>query len=126
MVSRCPRIPVGDGIRDGHDPQIVAGRGWDHNWVLDKGATASPQLAARLEAAISRLQADGLADPRIDTRYAATALGGMVARFAETMFVGGGKYDLETAVEQLTLLWANSLGLKENKSRRTRGKVGVA
>jgi aldose 1-epimerase len=40
---------LSDGLRDGHDAQIVAGRGWDHNWVLDKGATATPQLAARLE-----------------------------------------------------------------------------
>ncbi len=40
---------LGDGIRDGRDPQIVIGRGWDHNWVLDKGATAEPRLAARLE-----------------------------------------------------------------------------
>ena len=40
---------LSEGLRDGHDPQIVAGRGWDHNWVLDKGATAAPQLAARLE-----------------------------------------------------------------------------
>lgn len=38
-----------DGIRDGRDPQIVAGRGWDHNFVLDKGSTAMPELAARLE-----------------------------------------------------------------------------
>ena len=40
---------LGDGLRDGRDPQIVAGRGWDHNWVLDKGATKEPGLAARLE-----------------------------------------------------------------------------
>ncbi len=40
---------LSDGLRDGRDPQIVAGRGWDHNWVLDKGATATPGLAARLE-----------------------------------------------------------------------------
>ncbi len=84
-------------------------------------------LAARLEAAIARLQAEGLADARIDKRYAATALGGMVARFAETLFVAGGKYDLDTAVEQLTLLWANALGLKETKSRRgTRARAGIA
>jgi AcrR family transcriptional regulator len=70
-------------------------------------------LAARLEAAIARLQAAGLADPRLDTRYAATALGGMVARFAETLVVAGGGYDLETAIEQLTLLWANALGLRD-------------
>lgn len=40
---------LGDGIRDGRDPQIVIGRGWDHNFALDKGVTAAPQLAARLE-----------------------------------------------------------------------------
>jgi aldose 1-epimerase len=40
---------IGDGIRDGHDPQIVAGRGYDHNFVLDAGLTKEPKLAARLE-----------------------------------------------------------------------------
>ncbi len=40
---------LSDGLRDGRDPQIVAGRGWDHNWVLDKGVTGAPELAARLE-----------------------------------------------------------------------------
>jgi len=40
---------LGDGLRDGRDPQIVIAHGWDHNFVLDKGATAEPQLAARLE-----------------------------------------------------------------------------
>jgi AcrR family transcriptional regulator len=89
-------------------------------------AQRDDHLGARLEAAISRLQDEGLADKRIDTRYAAMALGGMVARFAETMFIGGGKYDLETAVDQLTLLWANALGLKENPGRRSRTKAGAA
>nr|WP_243446247.1 aldose epimerase family protein [Polymorphobacter fuscus] len=41
--------PLSDGLRDGRDPQIVFARGWDHNWVLDKGQTAEPGLAARLE-----------------------------------------------------------------------------
>lgn len=68
-------------------------------------------LALRLEGVIARLQAEGVADSRIDKRYAATALGGMVARFAETMFVAGGRYQFEAAVEQLTLLWANALGI---------------
>jgi aldose 1-epimerase len=40
---------IHDGIRDGRDPQIVAGRGYDHNFVLDAGQTAEPKLAARLE-----------------------------------------------------------------------------
>jgi len=36
-------------VRDGRDPQIVVGRGIDHNFVLDAGKTAEPKLAARLE-----------------------------------------------------------------------------
>lgn len=39
---------IEDGLRDGRDPQIVKGRGYDHNWVLDEGRTAEPKLAARL------------------------------------------------------------------------------
>lgn len=37
------------GLRDGNDPQIRIGRGFDHSWVLDKGLTAKPALAARIE-----------------------------------------------------------------------------
>lgn len=40
---------VVDGLRDGTDRQIVYGRGYDHNFALDKGATKTPELAARLE-----------------------------------------------------------------------------
>jgi aldose 1-epimerase len=40
---------IGDGVRDGRDAQIVFGRGYDHNFVLDAGATGEPKLAARLE-----------------------------------------------------------------------------
>lgn len=44
--SRPKRIA--DGLRDGRDDQIAIGRGYDHNFALDKGVTATPQLAARL------------------------------------------------------------------------------
>jgi aldose 1-epimerase len=40
---------IGQDIRDGRDPQIVAGRGYDHNFALDAGLTREPKLAARLE-----------------------------------------------------------------------------
>ncbi|MDF8332783.1 aldose epimerase family protein [Novosphingobium cyanobacteriorum] len=40
---------VANGLRDGRDQQIAIGRGYDHNFALDKGVTATPQLAARLE-----------------------------------------------------------------------------
>jgi aldose 1-epimerase len=40
---------IGQDIRDGRDAQIVAGRGYDHNFALDAGLTPQPKLAARLE-----------------------------------------------------------------------------
>jgi aldose 1-epimerase len=49
---RAARL-VALGLRDGGDPQIVVGRGYDHNFALDKGQTATPQLAARLEDPVS-------------------------------------------------------------------------
>ncbi|KPI03187.1 Aldose 1-epimerase [Actinobacteria bacterium OK074] len=39
--------PVGRDIRAGH-PQQVTAKGYDHNWVLDKGVTAGPQHVATL------------------------------------------------------------------------------
>ncbi|GAA3254341.1 galactose mutarotase [Sphingomonas yabuuchiae] len=45
---RAARV-VADGIRDGNDQQIRYGQGYDHNFALDKGLTATPQLSARLE-----------------------------------------------------------------------------
>jgi AcrR family transcriptional regulator len=83
-------------------------------------------LAARLESAVRSLQAQGVADNRVEGRYAAMALGGMVARFAEQMFVGGGKYDLESAIDQLTLLWCNALGLSGPVTKGTASTNGVS
>ncbi|TCP98564.1 aldose 1-epimerase [Sphingomonas sp. PP-F2F-A104-K0414] len=49
---RSGRI-VGEGIRDGRDQQIRYGHGYDHNFALDKGLTAKPELAARLQDPVS-------------------------------------------------------------------------
>jgi aldose 1-epimerase len=38
-----------EALRDGKDEQVRIGRGYDHNFVLDKGQTAQPELAARVE-----------------------------------------------------------------------------
>jgi len=40
---------IDEVVRDGRDPQIVIGRGVDHNFVLDAGKTRDPKLAVRLE-----------------------------------------------------------------------------
>ncbi len=37
------------GLRDGNDGQIRIGRGYDHNFSIDKGLTSDPKLMARLE-----------------------------------------------------------------------------
>lgn len=79
----------------------------------------------RAERAIRRLQDDGLADARVNPSMAADALGAMVARFAELWLVQGYRqYDFDDAVSQLSLLWGNALGLKDEApgGRRLRRK----
>jgi aldose 1-epimerase len=44
---------IGARIRDASDPQIAVGRGYDHNFVLRGGVTATPKLAARVEDPVS-------------------------------------------------------------------------
>jgi AcrR family transcriptional regulator len=69
----------------------------------------------RAEAAIRRLQADGVVSPRINPPLAADALGAMVGRFAELWLVQGYReYDFDEAVDQLSLLWGNALGMAED------------
>jgi AcrR family transcriptional regulator len=70
------------------------------------------EFGRRLQTAIRKLQNAGQADKSLDPRYAANALGGMVAKFAEMWLVQGGDYDMRRSVQQLTRLWANALGLK--------------
>jgi AcrR family transcriptional regulator len=68
----------------------------------------------RAEKAIRQLQVEGLADENVHPSIAADALGAMVARFAELWLVQGYReYDFDEAVEQLTLLWVNALGLRD-------------
>lgn len=40
---------IGERIHDGSNPQLVAAKGYDHNFVLRGGETAQPKLAARVE-----------------------------------------------------------------------------
>lgn len=45
---RQPHV-IGDRIRDGSDPQIVFGQGYDENFVIAKTIAVEPRLHARLE-----------------------------------------------------------------------------
>jgi AcrR family transcriptional regulator len=78
-------------------------------------------FADRAERAIRRLQAEGAADPQIDPQIAAVALGSMVGRFAEVWLVEDwARFDFDTAVDQVTRLWANAIGLREPARKRRR------
>ncbi len=77
-------------------------------------------FADRSERAIRRMQSEGMASSEVDAEIAAVALGSMVARFAELWLVDNwGGYDIDTASEQLTLLWANAIGLRESGHEST-------
>lgn len=40
--------PIGDRVRNADDPQILIGRGYDHNWVVGSAVAAEPRLMAEL------------------------------------------------------------------------------
>jgi len=108
--------------------------------VLEQVATFSPELleirrqvrldfVERSTRAITRWQEAGIADPSLDPRYAASALGSMVDRFAYVWLVLGGHFDFETSVQTLTRLWAGALGLQsgaDGRGRSTRAPGAVA
>jgi AcrR family transcriptional regulator len=84
-----------------------------------KAARAETQkhFAERAERHIRKLQEQGRLDPSLHPPIAAMALGAMVARFAELWLVQGyADYDFEEAVDQLTRLWCNALGLSDDAS----------
>ncbi len=62
-------------------------------------------------ASIERMQRQGLAFDDIDARYAASALGSMVDRFAYVWLVLEEPFEIEEAARTLGLLWSRSLGL---------------
>lgn len=70
-------------------------------------------FAAALEKRTRQYREAGLIDPRIEPRIASQALGGMVFNFANYLYGQdhADEFDLDTVVDQLTLLWANALGL---------------
>ncbi len=66
----------------------------------------------RNEAGIRALQTRGLADRSLDPSMAASLLGGMIEHFTLLWFVHGIEYDEDIAVETLTRLWAQAIGLR--------------
>jgi AcrR family transcriptional regulator len=72
----------------------------------------------RSSKAIARWQAEGLVDPAIDARYAASVLGSMVDRSLYVWLVLGEPYEEAKALETLNLLCARALGLDGPPARR--------
>jgi AcrR family transcriptional regulator len=67
--------------------------------------------------AIEALQRQGLADPRLDPAIAAAALGSISYRFPEMWLVQGlVECDFDTAVDQVTLLFVNALGMDSSEA----------
>jgi AcrR family transcriptional regulator len=92
-------------------------------YVNDARMRRQKHFAERAEAAIGRLQKQGLADKAIDPAIAAVALGSMIGRFAELWLIEEwGDYDFDTAAEQVTLLWANAIGLDVAQRPATKRK----
>ena len=63
---------------------------------------------------VRQLQRRGRANPEIDPEIVAAALGALTVRFAETWLVDGAvECSFDDAVDQLTLLFVNALGLTD-------------
>jgi aldose 1-epimerase len=75
---RTPRA-VGDRIRDNSDAQIVAGRGYDHNYVLTGKSGATLRFAARLSDPKSGRAMDILTDQPGIQFYAGNFIDGTTA-----------------------------------------------
>src|SRR5207302_7615095 len=71
-----------------------------------------------IERSIRGMQKRGIADPSLDPKIAAAALGSMVERFAE-MSLAQGQLDckLDDAADTLATLFVNALQMKETKGK---------
>jgi AcrR family transcriptional regulator len=132
MGAGSPRAENGDGVMarieranrlylEAYQRHARLLRTWDEVATFNDDLAAllrlgQLQFVSRAERTLQRLQREGRLDPEIDPHYAATALTSMVGGFARTWFSTGEEFELETAVIQLTRLWANAIGLDESKS----------
>ena len=90
--------------------------------VNDARMRRQKHFADRAERDIRRLQGERRASPDIDPAIAALALGSMVARVAELWLIEEwDDFDVQVIAEQLTRLWANAIGLRQQKSPRSAG-----
>lgn len=92
---------------------------YDEQVQAERAATQK-HFAERAERSIRSFQEEGVADRDLDPAIAAMALGALVARFAELWLVQGyADYDFDEAVDQLTALWCNALGLESGPAPKS-------
>lgn len=97
-----------------YDEQVKAARSDRHR-----------HYGERVEESIRQLQRHGLVDPDLDPVIAAAALGSMTRRFPEMWFVEGAvTCSFDKGVDQLTRVFVNALGLREqpDTSKRRRAQ----
>lgn len=86
---------IGERVREGNEPQLVHGRGYDHAFVLDKGETREPEFAARLEDPASGRVLDVLSTAPGLQFYSGNFLDGRVAGRGGTRYRMGDGIALE-------------------------------
>ena len=83
------------------------------------------RFSRQVAESIRSLQEHGLADPDLDPTIAAAALGAMTGRFPEMWLVQGSvDCSMDTAVDQLTRIFVNALGLSRQHPARGREVTG--
>ena len=79
------------------------------------------QSSAQIADSIRQLQLRGLADEKVSPEFAVAALGAMTLRFAEMWLVEKThEFDFDEAVDQLSRLFSNALGLVDAPAKPAR------
>ncbi|WP_435220336.1 TetR/AcrR family transcriptional regulator [Streptomyces sp. Tue6028] len=91
--------------------------------LVDQGAAADETMrqmvleirefyVSRATRGLRRLQDEGLANPNLDTRLTALALGSMVEQVAHARSSMEEQFDEDTVVDHLSRLWAAAIGMR--------------
>jgi aldose 1-epimerase len=86
---------IGARIRDGSEPQLVIGRGYDHNWVLDRHGSGL-ELAARVVEPKSGRVLEVISDQPGIQFYSGNFLDGTLVGTSGRMYRQGDGFALET------------------------------
>jgi aldose 1-epimerase len=87
--------PIERDLRDAREPQIAAGRGFDHNWVIADAPLAEPTLVARAEDRVSGRVLEVLSDQPGLQFYTGNFLNGTRAGKSGRLYRQGDGFALE-------------------------------